>query len=254
MTANRSESSLAWLEPGDDFPPVSTAWGPQSPAPGLLAAGGALDVTTLCQAYREGIFPWYSTGQPILWWSTDPRMVLQTAHFRLAPSLRKQIRSLIKQNRLEIRFDGHFSQVIHHCASTPRHGQSGTWIIPDMVRAYMALHAAGHAHCVETWLDGQLVGGLYAVNIGRMVYGESMFSHVSNASKIALCALVAFCRTQHMPLIDCQQETPHLASLGANPVARTDFLREVQQLTIQPSPHWAFAPTHWDSVLTHRQP
>ena len=254
MTAAPSEPLLAWLQPGDDFPSASTAWDPQSPAPGLLAAGGALDVTTLCQAYRHGIFPWYSSGQPILWWSTNPRMVLRTAHFRLASSLRKQIRSLIKQNRLEIHFDHHFSQVIRLCATTPRHGQSGSWIIPDMVEAYMALHTAGHAHCVETWLDGQLVGGLYAVNIGRMVYGESMFSHVSNASKIALCALVAFCRTQEMPLIDCQQETAHLASMGANPVARSVFLREMQQLIDQPRPHWTFSPAHWESVLTHRLP
>lgn len=254
MTPHQPAPALAWLEPGDDFPPVSTAWGPHSPAPGLLAAGGSLDVTTLCQAYRQGIFPWYSAGQPTLWWSTDPRMVLRTADFKLAPSLRKQIRSLIKQGRLEIRFDRHFSRVIQHCATTPRRTQSGTWILPEMVQAYIDLHAAGHAHCVETWLDGQLAGGLYAVNMGRMVYGESMFSHVSNASKIALCALVAFCRVQHLPLIDCQQETPHLASLGAMPVARADFLREVQQLAEQPSPHWAFAPECWDAVLTHQFP
>jgi len=243
--------TLPWLEPGDPFPPSEAAWGNDAPIPGLLAAGGALDVTTLLAAYRQGAFPWFSDDQPILWWSPDPRMVLRVAEFRLHPSLRKEIRAGLRSGRLDIRIDSAFERVIQHCAHTPRRGQRGTWILPEMVAAYTALHRAGHAHSVETWWDGELVGGLYAVNIGRMVFGESMFSHRSNASKTALAALVAAATAWGVEIIDCQQNTAHLASLGAHEVPRSQFLQSVTRLSAQAAPDWRFDPIYWNPWL-HR--
>ena len=155
----KSQRPLPWLDAGESFPPVATAWGHTDPAPGLLAAGAALDVPTLVQAYSQGIFPWFSEGQPVLWWSPNPRMVLNTARFKLHRSLRKSLRHLLDAQRLEIRFDDGFERVIQACAHQPRAGQPGTWIVPDMVKAYGALHKAGHAHSIETWLDGELAGG-----------------------------------------------------------------------------------------------
>jgi leucyl/phenylalanyl-tRNA---protein transferase len=249
MSQSPPTRPLPWLEPGETFPPVETAWGAQDPAPGLLAAGGVLDVPTLVAAYSKGIFPWYSAGQPVLWWSTDPRMVLRTDAFRLHRSLRKTIQSLLRQGRLQVRFDQHFDLVIRTCAQTPRNGQNGTWILPDMVKAYSRLHRAGVAHCVETWIDDKLVGGLYAINLGGMVFGESMFSRQSDASKIALAALVAFCRATNVPMIDCQQNTGHLASLGANLMPREAFVAHLQEALQQPAPLWHFEPAYWQKVL-----
>ncbi|MGH6639017.1 MAG: leucyl/phenylalanyl-tRNA--protein transferase, partial [Polaromonas sp.] len=180
---------VPWLAAGEDFPPLESAWGRQDPAPGLLAAGGTLDVATLVQAYSLGIFPWFSLGQPVLWWSPDPRMVLRTHNFKLHRSLRKSLLHFLDDATCEIRFDSAFEQVINACASKPRAGQPGSWIVPDMVQAYCALHSAGHAHSVETWIEGELAGGLYCVNLGRMVFGESMFAHQTDASKMALTAL-----------------------------------------------------------------
>jgi leucyl/phenylalanyl-tRNA---protein transferase len=240
---------LPWLEPGDAFPSVDSAWGPNDPARGLLAAGGALDVQTLVSAYSQGIFPWYSAGQPILWWSTDPRMVLWTEAFRLHRSLRKTLNKLRSEQRLEIRFDHDFERVIRACAHTPRGEQSGTWILPAMEQAYVRLHRAGIAHSVETWIDGELAGGLYCINMGAMVFGESMFSRQSDASKIALCALVAFCRAEHIPLIDCQQDTPHLASLGGTLMPRSDFCQHLQQTTQHQAPVWQFQNVYWNHLL-----
>jgi leucyl/phenylalanyl-tRNA--protein transferase len=249
MSQSPPTRTLPWLAPGEPFPPVDHAWGPQDPAPGLLAAGGMLDVPTLVAAYSQGIFPWFSEGQPILWWSTDPRMVLSTRDFRLHRSLRKTIQGLLREGRLEIRFDQNFEQVIQACAETPRAAQHGTWILPVMQQAYLALHAAGVAHCVETWIDGTLAGGLYGVNLGGMVFGESMFSRQSNASKIALAALVAFCRSHELPLIDCQQNTAHLASMGARTLARADFVQLLQQRLRQTAPAWQFEPVFWQKIL-----
>lgn len=240
---------LTWLDPGDAFPPLENAWGVHDPAPGLLAAGGALDVPTLVAAYSNGIFPWFSAGQPILWWSTDPRMVLQTDAFRLHRSLRKTIQGLLRQERLQIRFDHDFERIIRACAQTRRDGQHGTWILPDMVHGYVQLHRAGVAHSVETWIDGELAGGLYAINLGGMVFGESMFTWQSNASKIALAALVAFCRAKGLPLIDCQQDTDHLASLGGTVMPRRLFIEHLQQALQRPAPAWQFEPAHWQKVL-----
>lgn len=239
---------LPWLNPGDPFPDVSDAWDARQPAPGLLAAGGALDVDSLQRAYERGIFPWFSEGQPILWWSTDPRMVLPVAEFRLHRSLRKTLAKFIADARCEIRIDTQFDAVIRHCAATPRAGQSGTWIVPEMVRAYQAFHRAGFAHSVETWIDGDLAGGLYCVGIGRAVFGESMFTHVADASKIALAALVALCRTNGIEAIDCQQNTRHLASLGAREVPRSLFVEHVARAVAEKAPRWRFDPVYWHAL------
>lgn len=249
MTQTPPTRPLPWLEPGEAFPPVELAWGPHDPAPGLLAAGGVLDVPTLVAAYSRGIFPWYSQGQPILWWSTDPRMVLEPASFRLHRSLRKTLQKLLREDRLEVRFDQAFDRVIQACAQIPRDGQSGTWILPAMVQAYARLHRAGVAHSIETWIDGELCGGLYLVNLGAMVFGESMFSRRSDASKIALAALAAFCRAKGIPLIDCQQDTAHLASLGGQLLPRERFVQHLRLAVLQPAPHWEFSPVYWRELL-----
>ena len=216
---------------------------------GLLAAGADLSEARLLDAYTGGIFPWYSAGQPILWWSTDPRMVLQAAEFRFHRSLRKTLQKLLSDGRLDIRVDHDFERVIRACAHTPRTGQDGTWILPAMAQAYLRLHRAGLAHSVETWIDGELVGGLYCVNIGAMIYGESMFSRLPDASKMALAALVAFCRVKRIPLIDCQQNTAHLASLGGRVMPRTDFLQHLNMALPLAAPTWEFSPVYWDALF-----
>ena len=207
-------SPLPWLDLDDPFPDAASAWDADSPAPGLLAAGGALDVAHLRSAYSQGIFPWFSGNQPILWWTPDPRMVL-------APS-----------------------------DSAPRQGQDGTWIVADMVAAYEAFHAAGYAHSVETWVDGRLVGGLYCVGLGQAVFGESMFAHTTDASKIALAALVCLCRRQQVALIDCQQNTRHLASLGAREITRTHFTNHLRIAHLRPALQWTFEPLYWSELLS----
>jgi leucyl/phenylalanyl-tRNA--protein transferase len=241
--------NLPWLDPGDPFPPASRAWGADDPAPGLLAAGGALDVETLRRAYSGGIFPWFSEGQPILWWSTDPRMVLFTEEFRLHRSMRKSLARFAADARCEIRIDTAFDTVIECCSSSDRPGQSGTWIVPAMVQAYRELHEAGLAHSIETWIGGELAGGLYCVAIGQAVFGESMFTRVPDASKIALAALVAFCRRSGIGVIDCQQNTQHLASLGAREIPRADFVAKVARNLRKPPPRWRFEPVYWQELL-----
>ena len=240
---------LAWLAPGEDFPPVTQSWGADSPAPGLLAAGGALDTETLCRAYGQGVFPWFSEGQPILWWSPDPRMVLQVEAFRLQRSFRKSLRKYAGTDGCEIRMDSAFEQVISACATSARAGQSGTWIVPDMIAAYRALHRAGYAHSVETWVHGNLVGGLYCVALGKAVFGESMFSERTDGSKIALSALVAFCLQHGVTQIDCQQNTRHLASLGAAEMPRAEFMSHVRRAIALPAPPWKFEPLYWSKIL-----
>lgn len=235
---------LPLLAPGDAFPPPSRAWPAQSQAPGLLAAGGQLDVHTLRAAYEQGIFPWFGNNEPILWWSTDPRMVLQPEDFRLRRSLRKRLRQLLGQG-LEISFDGNFDEVIDACALKARPHQAGTWIVPEIRRAYKAFHRAGYAHSIELRQNGQLQAGLYCVVIGHAVFGESMFTHISDGSKIALAALVGWCKKWHIPLIDCQQNTKHLASLGAAEISRARFIQIISQLTPLPSPPWQFDIRDW---------
>jgi leucyl/phenylalanyl-tRNA--protein transferase len=218
---------IPWLSAANTFPPPELALGEPN---GLLCAGGDLSPQRLLAAYRQGIFPWYSAGQPILWWSPDPRMVLVPGEFRISRSLRRTLR----RGACEIRLDSDFPAVIRACASTRRKGQSGTWITGAMQSAYCVLHELGHAHSVETWVDDTLVAGVYGLAIGRMFYGESMFSHASNASKIALAHLARWLAAQGYGLIDCQMNTPHLASLGAREIPRREFIARVRELTAMP--------------------
>ena len=241
--------SLQWLAPGQDFPSTRQSWGRNAPAPGLLAAGGALDVATLSKAYSKGIFPWFSEGQPILWWNPDPRMVLDVGQFRLHSSFKKILGKFCKTPGCEIRFDSAFDQVIHACSTSPRVGQRSTWIVPEMRLAYGALHRAGMAHSVETWVNEELVGGLYCVALGKSVFGESMFSRSPNASKIALAALVSFCRHHAIEQIDCQQNTPHLATLGAREIGRDLFAQGVALGITQTAPSWQFDALYWKKLL-----
>lgn len=224
---------IPWLEAESPFPDPATALTDRDGAAGLLAAGADLSPQRLLMAYKQGIFPWFSEGQPILWWSTDPRMVLQTSEFKISDSLKKSLKKIRTDTRWEIRFDSAFEQVMRACAA-PRKDGNGTWISEDIVAGYCGLHQLGYAHSSEVWLDGELVGGAYGVCIGRMFYGESMFARVSNASKIALSHLVFFLREHGVKMIDCQQETAHLASLGAKPIARADFIQWIAQATTQP--------------------
>lgn len=244
--------ALPWLEPEDPFPPVTQAWGDDSPAPGLLAAGGVLDANHLKNAYASGIFPWFSQGQPILWWSTSPRMVLPVAEFKVRRSLRKTLERFRSTPGCEVRIDSDFSAVIHACSNTARHGQSGTWIVPAMIGAYEELHAMGLAHSVETWVDGRLVGGLYCIGLGLAVFGESMFAHTTDASKIALCALIGLCRHHGVTLIDCQQNTAHLASLGAREIPREAFIEHISTAQQERPPAWHFDPVYWREILPPR--
>lgn len=206
------------------FPPVDQAWGDADPIAGLLCAGADLSIGRLVSAYSQGIFPWYSEGEPILWWSPDPRMVLKVADFKRSHSFKQAIKRFQNDPCSEIRMDTAFPEVIAHCARSVRDGQGGTWILPAMQEAYIRLDHAGHAHSVETWVDGKLVGGLYFTMVGNAVFGESMFSLQTDASKIALSALVDFCQARGIEWIDCQQQTTHLASLGARPIPRQAFL------------------------------
>jgi leucyl/phenylalanyl-tRNA--protein transferase len=215
----------------------------------LLAAGGALDAESLIRAYSQGIFPWFSDEQPILWWSPEPRMVLQVGEFKLHRSFRKTLQHFQLDPRCEIRIDSAFSQVIRACSTSLRAGQSGTWIVPAMVQAYETLHGLGLAHSVETWVNGQLTGGLYCVALGKAVFGESMFTRAPNASKIALAALVCFGRHHGIELIDCQQNTGHLASLGAREIPRARFVKQVAHNAALAAPRWQFEHVYWRELL-----
>lgn len=243
---------LPWLASGDAFPPADTAWGAGTAAPGLLCAGADLSVGTLQRAYENGIFPWFSAGQPILWWSPAPRMVLEVDQFNLHPSLKKTLKKFARDPTCEIRIDSAFADVIQACALSPRHGASGTWIVPDMINAYIDLHHAGLAHSLETWVGGELVGGLYCVAIGGAVFGESMFYRQPDASKIALAALVCLCRHHKISQIDCQQNTAHLQSLGAHEIPRAEFIEHVQTLRQRPAINWQFQPLYWHELLKVR--
>ncbi|MDZ7593402.1 MAG: leucyl/phenylalanyl-tRNA--protein transferase [Thiobacillus sp.] len=215
------------------FPPVETALAEPN---GLLAMGGDLSVERLLDAYQHGIFPWFNPGEPILWWSPDPRMVLVPDAVRVTRSLAKRIRNA----GFEVRADTAFTEVMHACAA-PREGESGTWISPAMVAAYTRLHQTGYAHSVETWHEGRLVGGLYGVAIGRMFYGESMFSREADASKVALVRLAQQLQQWGFGLIDCQMETSHLASLGARTMPRAAFIARLAELV-----NWPHRPGPWN--------
>ena len=221
---------IHWLAgEADPLPAARQALGPASDLPGLVAAGGELTPRRLREAYSKGIFPWYSDGQPVLWWSPDPRMVLLPAEFKLSRSLKKTLRHFAASPGCELRIDSAFGRVIRACSSAPREGQDGTWIVAEMIDAYGRWHAEDAAvHSFETWIDGELAGGLYGVGLGHMFFGESMFARRPDASKIALAGLVAFCLHNSIETIDCQQRTGHLASLGGRELPRPEFERRLQ--------------------------
>lgn len=218
------------------FPPVENALREPN---GLLAVGGDLSPQRLLEAYSKGIFPWFNADEPILWWSPNPRMVLFPEEIKISRSLRKTL----KKEHYQIRTDGSFTQVMHACASS-RKGQTGTWIHPEMIAAYTALHDMGLAHCVETWMGGELVGGLYGVALGQVFFGESMFSRVSDASKIALVHLAKQLQRWEFGLIDCQVKTGHLTSLGAREIPRSEFSQQLDRLIADTKPgnKWSFDP------------
>lgn len=219
------------LGPADPFPPVDRALDEPN---GLLAAGGGLSVARLIDAYRRGIFPWFSEGDPVLWWSPDPRMVLRTDSVHVSRSLRRRLR----RGDYEVSFDRAFGDVLQACAA-PRRAESGTWLVTSMIRAYERLHRAGVAHSIEVWMKGELAGGLYGVALGRMFFGESMFTRQTDASKMAIVTLTLQLARWDVPLIDCQMRTEHLASLGAVEVPRRDFVRTVDHLVSQrPITEW----------------
>jgi len=219
---------IPWLGRALAFPPLESALTEPN---GLLAAGGDLSPDRLLLAYHQGIFPWFAPGEPILWWSPDPRMVLVPSELHIPRSLAKTLR----HKPYEIRFDTAFRTVISHCAGSARPGQDGTWIVPEVIDAYCRLHALGWAHSAECWMDGELVGGLYGVAIGKMFYGESMYTQRPDASKLAFVHLVQWLQQQGYGLIDCQMRTDHLARFGGREISRVDFLAELRRLTALPA-------------------
>lgn len=232
---------LTWIEPDQPLPSPAAALAEPN---GLLAAGRDLSAGRLLEAYGNGIFPWYSQGQPVLWWSPDPRMVVFIEEFRPSRSLRKTLRRIDLTGTWTVTLDQAFVQVMQACAA-PRPGQDGTWITRDIIKAYHALHQAGHAHSVEVWSEGRLIGGLYGVSIGRMFFGESMFARVSDASKCAYAALVALLQRLDFCMVDCQQSTEHLASLGAREIPRSQFIAELRRLCELPGPQWQQVTIDW---------
>lgn len=240
---------LIQLSFDDPLPNPELAWGQDTVAPGLLAVGGGLSVERLIEAYGQACFPWYSDGQPVMWWSTDPRMVLSVDNFRLHKSLRKHLSQLLACERIQIKVNHDFSKVIHLCSTSVRKGQNGTWIVDEMIDAYEHLHQAGFAHSIETWVDGEMRGGLYLVSIGKAVFGESMFALDANTSKIALAALVCICKVAKISMIDCQQNTRHLASLGAQEMPRKIFHDHVVSAKYFPNIDWQFDPLYWKQLL-----
>lgn len=217
---------IPWIDANSPFPPLRAALRDPN---GLLAAGGDLSPKRLLAAYRLGIFPWYGEGDPILWWSPDPRMVLVPDELRITRSLAKTLRN----KPYEIRFDTAFDAVMSGCAEA-RPDQPDTWITAEMREAYLRLHQLGHAHSAETWIDGELAGGLYGVSIGAVFFGESMYTRTRDASKIALTALVGLCTQLGIRIIDCQMHTRHLASLGARDIPRREFSRLLAELVDYP--------------------
>jgi len=211
------------LDAHSHFPPLDAALIEPN---GLIAIGGELSPERLLEAYRRGIFPWFSADEPVMWWSPNPRMVLFPDELKISHSLAKTL----KKNNYEVRFNTAFREVMQACAETARLGQDGTWITPDIINGYEALHNMGYAISVETWINGELAGGLYGVTLGKMFYGESMFHHKTDASKIAFVHLVNYLKAQDFGMIDCQMKTTHLASLGAREISRDDFSQRLSRL------------------------
>ena len=243
-------SQIIWLGPHDPFPDPLTQADPDPSVPGLIAVSERIYSGQLARAYQAGIFPWYSDNQPVLWWSPDPRMVLDPANFKCSDSLKKHLRHFYQDPESEVLVDADFGAVVRACATSKRKDQDGTWITHEIMEAYTALYEQGHAHSIAVTHQGQLIGGLYCVSFGSMVFGESMFSYETNASKLALAALSAWCLQNQVGMIDCQQETAHLRSLGAAPISRSQFLAKLQT-SLNPSNierSWTFNKnilTHW---------
>lgn len=231
---------IPWISREEALPSPILNPDPDPNYPGIIAATSDLNVNRLIEAYPQGMFPWYSEGEPILWWSTNPRMVLHTSEFKASHSLKKIIRAVLLNSAWEIRVNHDFPSVIQSCAAKTRPGQHGTWITQEIMEAYIELHRIGHAHSIETWFDNKLVGGLYCVNFGRMVFGESMFADYSNASKLALASLCAWGASNQISMIDCQQETNHLKSLGGKSIPREVFLNCVSMYQALPKIDWVF--------------
>jgi leucyl/phenylalanyl-tRNA--protein transferase len=215
------------------FPPAEEAH-----SSGLLAVGGDLSSRRLLEAYRMGIFPWYCENEPILWWSPDPRLVLDLADFKISRSLRK----ILNKQTFQVTFDQAFSAVVQACATVPREGQPGTWITDEMQEAYQRLHKLGYGHSVEAWFDGELAGGLYGVSLGRAFFGESMFHQRTDASKVALAALVERLKSWDFHFIDAQMTTEHLLRLGAKELPRRVFLKRLGEALKSPNKKGKWAP------------
>jgi leucyl/phenylalanyl-tRNA--protein transferase len=217
-------SNINWLGAQDAFPNPIHCQDPDASVPGLIAVSERIYPGQLARAYQTGIFPWYSDNQPVLWWSPNPRMVLKPEDFKCHDSFKKTIRHFLSDPHKKILVNHDFGAVVRSCATTRRKDQDGTWITHEIMDAYTDLYEQGHAHCIAVMDNEHLVGGLYCVAFGGMVFGESMFSHQTDASKIALAALAAWCNLHQVKMIDCQQETAHLDSLGAGPISRDEFL------------------------------
>ena len=240
--------ALAWLGPEDAFPSPWLDADPDPEVPGLIAISETIHAQQLKRAYQQGIFPWYSEGQPILWWSPNPRMVLKPKSFKVSKNFRKEIKTVLIDQDWEVKVDHDFHETILSCATQTRPGQDGTWITHAIMHAYSELHRQGNAHSIEVFFQNQRVGGLYCVNLGRMIFGESMFSKKTGASKIALAALCSWAIDQDIEMIDCQQETQHLSSLGGAPIPRHEFLAHIEQNYHAKTPVWSFNKNvlkHW---------
>ncbi len=218
-----STGRISAIESDCAFPPLSYALTEPN---GLIAIGGDLSATRLLEAYKQGIFPWFNAGEPVMWWSPNPRMVLFPDELKVSVSLKKTL----KKQAFELRINTAFREVITACSHTPRYSQAGTWISPEMIEAYCELHRLGFASSAESWLDNKLVGGCYGVKIGNMFYGESMFHHVTDASKLAFVHLVNHLKSQGIGMIDCQMRTPLLASFGGREIEREEFMQNLTKL------------------------
>ncbi len=241
---------LPWIDAHTPLPAPELAL---TDPPGLLCAGAPVTTDRLLEAYSKGIFPWYSGDQPPLWWSTDPRMVLHVNEFTWPTSLVKQVRASAHSQRWRLSLDQAFEAVMRACAA-PREGQDGTWITEEIVQAYLGMYQRGFAHSIEVWEQEELIGGLYGVSLGKMFYGESMFTRRANASKTALAGLVTLLEREGFEIVDCQQQTSHLASLGARPLPRAQFLEKMRTLIAQESPTWSTLGLTLDELALRTRP